>query len=168
MNSIRPAEAVKVEIKDEKSKHAIIVVPDAQLSLAIGKEGQNARLSSKLTGWTLDIRGEDEYKAHRLEIKDERTGGKKSETKDQKSVTAELITSEKELLSVKSAALIVSQKENYERVQPREENVTETAIAANCSLPTAYCYVWNSRIRRKQTGGAVDYRWPAQTRVPRL
>ncbi len=62
MNSIRPAEAIKVEIKNKKDKSAIIIVPDAQQSLAIGKDGQNARLSSKLTGWTLDIRGENEGK----------------------------------------------------------------------------------------------------------
>jgi len=62
INSIRPAEAVKVDIRNKKDKSAIIIVPDDQLSLAIGKEGQNARLSSKLTGWTLDIKGESEYK----------------------------------------------------------------------------------------------------------
>lgn len=58
MNAIRPANSIKVDITDKKIKTALIVVPDAELSLAIGKEGQNARLASKLTGWTLDIQGE--------------------------------------------------------------------------------------------------------------
>lgn len=59
MNAIRPANSIKVEVTDKKAKTALIVVPDAELSLAIGKEGQNARLASKLTGWTLDIEGEN-------------------------------------------------------------------------------------------------------------
>jgi N utilization substance protein A len=46
---------------DEAEKVATIVVPDRQLSLAIGKEGQNARLTARLTGWKIEIRGETEY-----------------------------------------------------------------------------------------------------------
>ncbi|BCX14200.1 MAG: transcription termination/antitermination protein NusA [Candidatus Dojkabacteria bacterium] len=61
-NAIRPAEAIEAKIIDEKKKQALIVVSDDQLSLAIGKDGQNVRLSSKLTGWDLDIVGESEYK----------------------------------------------------------------------------------------------------------
>ncbi|MEP7104115.1 MAG: transcription termination factor NusA [Candidatus Dojkabacteria bacterium] len=60
MNSIRPAESIKVKIVDEGNKKAIIVVPDLQLSLAIGRDGQNVRLSAKLTGWSIDIQGETE------------------------------------------------------------------------------------------------------------
>ena len=59
-NSVRPARTIKVEITDKKDKTAILYVPEDELSLAIGKEGQNARLSNKLTGWMLDIRGENE------------------------------------------------------------------------------------------------------------
>jgi N utilization substance protein A len=59
MNAIRPAESIKVEIKDKKEKQATIVVPDEQYSLAIGRDGQNARLAAKLTGWTIDIQSEN-------------------------------------------------------------------------------------------------------------
>lgn len=59
MNAIRPANSIKVEVTDEKAKTALVVVPDEELSLAIGKEGQNARLATKLTGWQLDIQGEN-------------------------------------------------------------------------------------------------------------
>ena len=45
-----------VEIVDPQLRSARVVVPDYQLSLAIGKEGQNARLAAKLTGWRIDIR----------------------------------------------------------------------------------------------------------------
>lgn len=56
-NALAPAEGLNVEI-DEKLRKATITVPDDQLSLAIGKGGQNARLAAKLTGWKIDIRGE--------------------------------------------------------------------------------------------------------------
>lgn len=56
-NSLSPAEVREVFI-DEKDKSAVAIVPDNQLSLAIGKEGQNVRLAAKLTGWKIDIKGE--------------------------------------------------------------------------------------------------------------
>jgi N utilization substance protein A len=49
-----------VEIVDAAARTARVVVPDYQLSLAIGKEGQNARLAAKLTGWRIDIRPDTE------------------------------------------------------------------------------------------------------------
>jgi len=54
-NSLSPSKVESVEI-DEENKKAKVVVPDFQLSLAIGKEGQNARLAAKLTGWKIDIK----------------------------------------------------------------------------------------------------------------
>ena len=56
-NSLSPAKVVDVRIFEE-DKVARVVVPDYQLSLAIGKEGQNARLAAKLTGWKIDIKNE--------------------------------------------------------------------------------------------------------------
>lgn len=56
-NSLSPSKVDRVVIK-EKEKTALVVVPDDQLSLAIGKEGQNARLAAKLTNWKIDIKGE--------------------------------------------------------------------------------------------------------------
>lgn len=56
-NALNPAEVVKVTVNEE-NKVAEVVVPDFQLSLAIGKEGQNARLAAKLTGWKVDIKSE--------------------------------------------------------------------------------------------------------------
>ncbi len=61
-NALSPAKVVYVEIIEE-GKIARVVVPDYQLSLAIGKEGQNARLAAKLTGWKIDIKSESQVKA---------------------------------------------------------------------------------------------------------
>jgi N utilization substance protein A len=57
-SAISPARVQAVEIVDAKTRSARVVVPDYQLSLAIGKEGQNARLAARLTGWRLDIRAD--------------------------------------------------------------------------------------------------------------
>jgi N utilization substance protein A len=54
-NSLSPAQVLSVDVH-EGERRAIVTVPDAQLSLAIGKEGQNARLAAKLTGWRVDIK----------------------------------------------------------------------------------------------------------------
>jgi N utilization substance protein A len=56
-NALSPAQVLNVRISDEDNT-ASVVVPDRQLSLAIGKEGQNARLAAKLTGWRIDIKPE--------------------------------------------------------------------------------------------------------------
>lgn len=58
-NALSPAEVVDVDM-DSEEHSALIVVPDRHLSLAIGREGQNARLAAKLTGWRIDIRSESE------------------------------------------------------------------------------------------------------------
>ncbi|MGH2828901.1 MAG: transcription termination factor NusA [Actinomycetota bacterium] len=58
-NSLSPAKVKDVHI-DEAEKTALVTVPDYQLSLAIGKEGQNARLAARLTGWRIDIRSESQ------------------------------------------------------------------------------------------------------------
>ena len=59
-NSLSPSKVVKV-LSNEKEKSSVVVVPDYQLSLAIGKEGQNARLAAKLTNWKIDIKSESQY-----------------------------------------------------------------------------------------------------------
>ena len=59
-NALSPSEPVHVELL-EQDQTAIVVVPDRQLSLAIGKEGQNTRLAARLTGWRLDIKGMTEW-----------------------------------------------------------------------------------------------------------
>ena len=60
-NSLSPSEVIAV-FTNESENRARIIVPDSQLSLAIGKEGQNARLAAKLTNWRIDIKGLEKYK----------------------------------------------------------------------------------------------------------
>jgi N utilization substance protein A len=58
--ALSPARVREVLIDDE-AKEATVIVPDDQLSLAIGKEGMNARLAARLTGWKIDIQSESEF-----------------------------------------------------------------------------------------------------------
>ena len=60
--ALSPSKVTKVYI-NEREKSAVVIVPDYQLSLAIGKEGQNARLAARLTGWKIDIKQESEFSA---------------------------------------------------------------------------------------------------------
>lgn len=64
--SLSPSKVVKVDVNEEE-KTALVVVPDYQLSLAIGKSGQNARLAAKLTNWKIDIKSESQLAEESLQ-----------------------------------------------------------------------------------------------------
>jgi len=59
--ALLPAQVLAVDIKEEE-KFAQVIVPDDQLSLAIGKSGQNARLAARLTNWKIDIKSESQFR----------------------------------------------------------------------------------------------------------
>jgi transcription termination/antitermination protein NusA len=69
-SALSPSKVLKAVI-NEKEKSALVIVPDYQLSLAIGKEGQNARLAAKLTGWKIDIKSESQHTEAKEEIIEE-------------------------------------------------------------------------------------------------
>jgi N utilization substance protein A len=76
--ALSPARVREVLVDDE-NKQATVIVPDDQLSLAIGREGQNARLAARLTGWRVDIRSETEFAKEEAESgygEEEETGGR--------------------------------------------------------------------------------------------
>ncbi|HVA29489.1 MAG TPA: transcription termination factor NusA [Candidatus Baltobacteraceae bacterium] len=76
MNALAPAKVISVELFEDDGV-ALVIVPDYQLSLAIGRDGQNVRLAARLTGWRLDIASEaeaDEARERYLAERAERTG----------------------------------------------------------------------------------------------
>jgi N utilization substance protein A len=75
--ALSPARVREVLVDDE-GKQATVIVPDDQLSLAIGREGQNARLAARLTGWRIDIKSETEFAAEEQEAgyEEEETQGR--------------------------------------------------------------------------------------------
>jgi N utilization substance protein A len=68
--ALSPAKVTRVQITDPENKKLEVIVEDSQLSLAIGKKGQNVRLASKLIGWDIDIKSEEEK---RREIEEQMT-----------------------------------------------------------------------------------------------
>ena len=68
MNALRPAKIDRASVLDTERKHLEVIVDTDQLSLAIGKKGQNVRLAAKLTGWKIDIKSDEEKRA---EIEDQ-------------------------------------------------------------------------------------------------
>jgi len=69
-NALSPSKVLEVEIHEEE-KATTVIVPDYQLSLAIGKRGQNARLAAKLTGWKIDIKSESDARAQGIYPREE-------------------------------------------------------------------------------------------------
>ncbi len=70
-NALAPALVTAVQILDEETKTSRVIVPDDQLSLAIGARGQNVRLASKLTGWKIDIKSESDADAEGIDYEDD-------------------------------------------------------------------------------------------------
>ncbi len=93
MNGLSPAKVQRVTIVDDRDKVMEVVVEDKQLSLAIGKKGQNVRLAAKLTGWRIDIKSEEEKRKEveaqlgALDIPMDDTGGADTEGADTSSET---------------------------------------------------------------------------------
>src|SRR5918994_1980628 len=92
VNSLQPAEVAKV-VLDEEAERIEVVVPDDQLSLAIGRRGQNVRLASQLTGWDIDILTEAEESERRQREFGERTR-RFTEALDVDEMLAQLLASE--------------------------------------------------------------------------
>ncbi|TLS37616.1 transcription termination factor NusA [Pseudalkalibacillus caeni] len=87
-NALSPSKVLKVNV-DEEQKMTQVIVPDYQLSLAIGKRGQNARLAAKLTGWKIDIKSQSEAEESGIYNSDE-TGLNESEQNELKENTDNL------------------------------------------------------------------------------
>lgn len=79
--SLSPAKVLAVKIANEEEKEAVVIVPEDQLSLAIGQRGQNVRLAAKLTNWKIDVTGDKAEKKETVE-KTEESSSNESESAD--------------------------------------------------------------------------------------
>lgn len=79
--SLSPAKVLAVKIANEEEKEAVVIVPEDQLSLAIGQRGQNVRLAAKLTNWKIDVTGDNAEKKETVE-KTEESSSNESESAD--------------------------------------------------------------------------------------
>ncbi len=128
-NALSPAQVTKVRLVEApEGRTAEVVVPDRQLSLAIGKEGQNARLAAKLTGWRIDIKSEAEAAEealHRMEEEAERAK-KRKELEDAQALLAEAEAKEHEEAEV---AELAEETETLEGAVEPEEPAAPEAVA---------------------------------------
>jgi len=114
--ALNPASIEKVGI-DEQKKSALVVVADSQLSLAIGKNGQNVRLAARLTGWKIDIISSTEYEKEKLERDQEIKAALAEETAN---IAVEETVGEEEVGQSDEGASDESQLETTEESAPEE------------------------------------------------
>lgn len=121
-SALSPAEVTRVYVDNEEESLEIIV-PDDQLSLAIGKKGQNVRLAAKLTGWKIDIMSET--RAAEAEL-DELTGGGKAEAAEEaeEAEQVELLSA----MSAKDAIAFIDAAESAEQLKNMAEGETRVTV----------------------------------------
>lgn len=108
--ALSPSKVTKVFV-DEANKSAIVIVPDYQLSLAIGKEGQNARLAARLTNWKIDIKPESEF-------------GPDEEAALLEEIESNQIVAEEEAKRLAKEAELKAEEVNDDQVEANEANDT--------------------------------------------
>ena len=129
-NALSPADIIDV-IVNEKNKQSLVVVSSDQLSLAIGKEGQNARLAARLTGWKIDIKSKEEFDTLSQDDIDEILGLNEVEDPDiEKSEEDEEILDiiDEESEGTSESSNIVEDEESLEEDETLEEESEEDYI----------------------------------------
>jgi len=119
-SALSPAHIISVELNEEEQA-AMVVVPDKQLSLAIGKEGQNARLAAKLTGWRIDINSASAAEAQRLA---------KAKLAKEAVEAKEVVEAAEEIITGEIPAEMLPPLEPLELVEEPSEEVPEEEAAA--------------------------------------
>ena len=146
--ALSPAEVAHVDM-DEKSNSATVVVPDRHLSLAIGRDGQNARLAARLTGWRLDIKGATEWEevvkqrqaeeeARRIAEREaaldlEQAAAEKAEEEEEVAVAEEVkepVTAEEEVIAEEEEVAVAEVEIEEPAVAEEPEVVEEEAVPA--------------------------------------
>jgi len=130
-NALSPAKVLAVRL-NKADKSAQVTVPDRALSLAIGKEGQNARLAAKLTGWRIDIRSETEaaQEAQRAEEDAREAAARAEELAVARKAAAELLAEAEASLAEDEEELVVAQAESEEAGELGEESTEPTMEVA--------------------------------------
>lgn len=123
-NSLQPARVSKVTLYDD-DQSAIVVVPDNQLSLAIGQGGQNARLAAKLTGWKIEIKSETDYYNEESQLESELEDSQNEELEEENLETQEVDEQAQDLGEEDSQ----EQEQELEESDDSQDNEEEQATA---------------------------------------
>jgi N utilization substance protein A len=153
-NALSPAQVSSIKT-DEERNIATVVVPDKQLSLAIGKEGQNARLAAKLTGWRIDIKSVSAIEAEKTVIPEPETttkviSPKIKERKPREAEPAEDIGAE-EPVEIPSISEAPSEKPEKKQIRFAEDIL---AKALKAKIPDKI----KSEIKGKRKGKVIKYK----------
>ena len=153
-NALSPAQVASIKT-DEERNIATVVVPDKQLSLAIGKEGQNARLAAKLTGWRIDIKSVSAIEAARTVIQEPETAAKviSPEVTEREPLETEPAEEIEEEESVEIPSISEAPSEKPEKKQIRfAEDILVKALKAK--IPDKI----KSEIKGKRKGKVIKYK----------
>ncbi|TRZ95405.1 MAG: transcription termination/antitermination protein NusA [Dehalococcoidia bacterium] len=147
-NALSPAQVSSVKFNGAEGT-AVVTVPDKQLSLAIGKEGQNARLAAKLTGWRIDIKSISASTAEMASLSREATVEAEEPTTGMEELVPELVTAEEPLTPEPlSEPELVGEKEFATSTEPvASEPVGEEAMAGIAAASTDYELVLTSELQ---------------------
>jgi N utilization substance protein A len=136
-NALSPAQVVEVHLDDDE-RAAMVVVPDKQLSLAIGREGQNVRLAAKLTGWRIDIKSATAL----LEEEREESEARGAAEAEAMATEAALASAKVETRKVRPDGTIVYQNSYY---GPLGEELIGEAVELRATPMKLYIY-WHDRL----------------------
>ena len=123
LNLLAPAKVISIKLNNEE-KTAIVVVPNDQLSPAIGKDGKNVKLAAKLVGWTIDIKSEEEFQ-QLLEVEESR---RKIEELFKDALISEEKKEEKVVEKKEIKPPKVEMPKPEEKIEEEEEEIEETSI----------------------------------------
>jgi N utilization substance protein A len=131
-NALSPAQVVEVQLREDEHA-ATVIVPDKQLSLAIGKEGQNVRLAAKLTGWRIDIKSASAL------LDEERAAAEAREAADAEALQTEvaLATAKVETRKVRPDGTVVYQNHHY---GPLSDDLIGVAVQLRATPNKLYIY----------------------------
>jgi N utilization substance protein A len=162
-NALSPAHIVSVQL-NKADQIATVIVPDKQLSLAIGKEGQNARLAAKLTGWRIDIKSASIAEAEKIkEVKPVSAEAEAPEAVEEEAVAAPAV----EPVAEEALAGLESLELTEEPVAAEAEEKEEAAEAEEEPVPAEILMPSQIKVEEPAGEGQVKLRFAEDIMVPR-
>lgn len=128
-SALLPAQVMAVDIKEEEH-FAQVIVPDDQLSLAIGKVGQNARLAARLTNWKIDIKSETQFREMIAKMQNEEENENTQEVENNENISNDILEAEK-LIEEAEKEQITPEETPKKRGRKKKEETTEEKSTIN-------------------------------------
>ncbi len=165
-NALSPAHIVSVGLNKE-AEAATVIVPDKQLSLAIGKEGQNARLAAKLTGWRIDIKSASAAEAERLEEAKTAKGVAKEAEAEAVEPAGEAAVAEEipEEILAALEPVVPTEEPSEEKPEETEKEEGEEPVSEEVLIPPQIIFEAPTTDEKQQIRFAEDIMAPKRTKT---